>query len=219
MHVIIVGCGRVGSTLALRLDVEGHSVCVIDKDPKAKLRLPKSFDGRFLLGIGFDWEILEEARIAEADAFVAVTSGDNSNIVAARTAREEYRVPKVVARIYDPRRADIYRDLGISTVASVRWSVNAIHHRLFHQELAPEMSFGNGENVLLRAGIPGYLAGRKAVEFEVEGEIGVIEITRGGRSLIPGPATTLEANDVMTFVVSSHSLARLKSFLDMKGAS
>jgi trk system potassium uptake protein len=216
MHVIIVGCGRVGVGLAELLDNEGHSVCVIDKNPKAKLKLPKGFSGLFVEGIGFDWEVLEAANIKEADAFIAVTSGDNSNIVAARTAREEYRVPKVVARIYDPRRADIYRDLGISTVASVRWAINAIHQRLFHLDLRPEQTFGNGETVLVRSGLPAYLAGRKVGEFEVEGEIVVVELTRGGRSMIPAHSTPVEADDILTFSVSSTSLTRLSSFLNRK---
>lgn len=216
MHIIIVGCGRVGTELAVRLDNEGHSVCVIDKNPKAKLRLPKSFRGQFIAGIGFDWEVLEAANIQEADAFISVTSGDNSNIVAARTAREEYQVPKVVARIYDPRRADIYRDLGITTVASVRWAVNAIHQRLFHKDLAPELTFGNGETVLVRSGLPGYLSGRTVGEFEVDGDILVVELTRGGRSMIPSHSTPVETDDVLTFAVASTSLTRLDSFLNRK---
>ena len=215
MHIIIMGCGRVGSGLADRLDAEGHSVCVIDKNPKARFRyLSRRFSGRFLAGNGFSRAILEQANIAEADAFIAVTSGDNSNIVGARTARDEYRVPKVVARIYDPRRADIYRDLGIPTVATVRWTVNEIHQLLFFKELAPEQSFGNGENLLVRSTVPAYLEGRKMSEFNVEGEIQVVEVTRGGRSLVPGPGTTIEAGDLVSFVVASTSLGRLRSFLN-----
>ena len=123
MHIVIMGCGRVGSTLADRLDTEGHSVCVIDKRPRVDLRyLQRSFGGRVLQGNGFSRAVLAEANISKADAFIAVTSGDNSNIVGARVARDEFRVPLVAARIYDPRRADIYRDLGIPTVATVRWT-------------------------------------------------------------------------------------------------
>ncbi len=214
MYVVIMGCGRVGALLAERLDNEGHSICVIDKNPKARLALSKHFGGRFIAGVGFDREVLEAANIAEADAFVAVTNGDNSNIVGAITARDEFRVPKVIARIYDPRRADIYRDLGIPTVASVRWTINEIHDRLFHRDLEPERSFGGGETLLVRSGVPAYLDGRRASEFNVENEIKVIEVTRGGRSLIPGPGTTLEADDVVTFVVASSSLGRLASFLN-----
>jgi trk system potassium uptake protein TrkA len=214
MHVIVIGCGRVGSTLAGRLDAEGHSVCVIDKDTKARFALSKGFSGRFVVGLGFSRRALEEAGIDRADAFIAVTSGDNSNIVAARTARDDFGVPKVVARIYDPRRADIYRELGITTVASVRWTTNEVYQLLFHRDLEPESSFGNGETLLVRSGVPGYMAGRRIAEFNVESEIQVVEVTRGGRSLLPGPGTTIEAGDLVSFAVASTSLGRLHGFLD-----
>lgn len=214
MHIIVMGCGRVGSGLADRLDTEGHSVCIIDKNQKARLRLSKRFAGGFIHGNGFNRKVLDAASIDQADAFIAVTSGDNSNIVGARTARDEYRVPKVVARIYDPRRADIYRDLGIPTVATVRWTINEIHQLLFYRELTPEQSFGNGENLLVRSTVPPYLEGRKVSEFNVEGEIQVVEVTRGGRSSIPGPGSTIETGDLLSFVVASTSLGRLRSFLN-----
>lgn len=213
MHAIIIGCGRVGSSLAARLETEGHSTVVIDKNPKARYMLPRAFGGRFLPGVGYNRRLLEAAGIAMADALIAVTNGDNSNIVAARTAREVYRVPKVVARIYDPRRADIYRDLGITTVAAVRWTVQEVHQLLFHRDLVPERTFGNGETLLVRSAIAGYLAGRPVRELNVEGEIQVVEVTRGGRSMIPSLATPLEAEDLLTFVVTAESLGRLQGFL------
>ena len=214
MHVIIMGCGRVGAGLAERLDGEGHSVCIVDKNPKAFWRLSKRFAGRHVTGIGFARSVLVEAGIEECDAFIAVTSGDNSNVVGARTARDEFNVPKVVARIYDPRRADIYRDLGITTVASVRWAVNEIHHLLFHRNLEPELTFGNGEAVLLRSNVPAYLQGRPLSEFNVEGEIQVVEVTRAGRSILPGPAATIESGDLISFVVATTAIDRLNSFLN-----
>ena len=217
MHVIVMGCGRVGARLADRLDAEGHSVCVIDRNPKARLRLSKGFGGRFLVGNGFSRRILEEARIGEADAFVAVTNGDNANIVGARTARDAYRVPKVVARIYDPERADIYRQLGIPTVASVRWAVNEIGALLFHRDLAPETTFGNGETLLVRATVPAGLDGRRLAELEVEGEIRAVELTRGGRSELPAYGTVLRTGDLVTFTVAMTSLPRLRGFLEAGG--
>jgi trk system potassium uptake protein TrkA len=217
MHIVIMGCGRVGSGLAARLDTEGHSVCVIDKLPRTDLRyLPRAFGGRFLQGIGFSRSVLEQANIREADAYIAVTNGDNSNIVGARVARDEFRVPKVVARIYDPKRADIYRDLGIPTVATVRWTTNEIHQLLFHRDLAPELHFGNGETILVRSRVPKYLDGRRFTEFNVEGEIAVVEATRGGRSIIPGPGSTIEAGDLVSFAVASTALQRLRSFLNQE---
>jgi trk system potassium uptake protein TrkA len=214
MHAIVMGCGRVGAGIAERLDSEGHSVCVIDKNPKAFLRLSRRFSGRAQVGIGFNRRVLEAANVQEADAFIAVTSGDNSNIVGARTARDIYRVPKVVARIYDPRRADIYRDLGITTVASVRWTVNEIHQLLSFRELEPEQVFGNGENLLVRAPVPIYLSGRNVNDFNVDSEIHVVEINRGGQSLIPTATTAIEDGDIISFIVAATSLQRLRSFLD-----
>ena len=214
MHVIIMGCGRVGAGIAERLDGEGHSVCIIDKNPKARSRLSARYAGRYVTGIGFSRPVLLDAGIEESDAFIAVTSGDNSNIVGARTARDEFQVPKVIARIYDPRRADIYRDLGITTVASVRWAVNEIHHLLLHRSLQAEVTFGNGDTLLLRSTVPAYLQGRPVREFNVESEIQVVELTRGGRSIIPGPEATIEASDLISFAVASSAVSRLNSFLN-----
>jgi len=213
MKVIIMGCGRVGSTLAARFAVDDHDVCVVDRDPHARTLLPQSFAGDFVVGNGYHRSVLEEAGVGQADAFVAVTSGDNSNIVGARTAKEVYRVPLVVARIYDPRRADIYRELGIPTVASVRWTVNQISQMLVHRYLTPQLSLGNGETLLVQEPVPDYLAGRPATEFDVDGEIRAVEVTRLGRSKVAGHATILAAGDRITFAVAAHSLDRLRGFL------
>src|SRR6266511_2550589 len=132
MHIVIMGCGRVGALLAIELSKRGNSVAVIDKRQEAFDRLPPGFEARTVVGLGFDREVQEEAGIKEAGAFIAVSNGDNSNIVSARIAREHYHVPKVVARIYDPRRADIYERLNIPTVASVRWAARQIQFLLFH---------------------------------------------------------------------------------------
>lgn len=213
MRVIIMGCGRVGSTLAGQFELEGHDVCVIDRDPHTRSLLPRTFRGQFAVGNGYSRSVLERAGISEADAFVAVTSGDNTNIVGARTAKEDYRVPHVIARIYDPRRAEIYSDLGIVTVASVRWTVSQIRRLLAHRHLTPEVTFGNDETLLIREPLPDYLAGRPMSEFDVDGEIRAVEVTRLGRSFIPGHGTTIEPGDVVTFVVADQALDRLRSFL------
>ncbi|MBI3688623.1 MAG: TrkA family potassium uptake protein [Actinobacteria bacterium] len=213
MRVIVVGCGRVGSGLAGTLTVEGHDVVAIDRDSKARRLLPKNFPGQFHVGNGYSRTVLDAAGIRSADAMVAVTSGDNTNIVVARTARETYRVPLVLARIYDPRRADIYRDLGIPTVASVRWTVQQIHLMLLHRHLTPECSFGNGETLLVRSQLPAYLTGRRLTELEVDGEIRVVEVTRGGRSFVPGHADPAEPDDLVTFAVAATALGRLRGFL------
>jgi trk system potassium uptake protein TrkA len=213
MRIIIMGCGRVGSALAVQLTAEGHDVRVIDRNPKSRRLLSANFSGQFHVGNGYNRAVLGAAGIEQADAFIAVTSGDNSNIVAARTARETYRVPIVIARIYDPRRADIYRELGIPTVASVRWTVYQIHQMLLHRHLTPELTFGNGEIMLIRSQLPAYLTGRRLSEFEVDGEIRVVEVTRGGRSLLPAHGTVAEPDDLVTFAVGATALGRLRGFL------
>jgi trk system potassium uptake protein TrkA len=213
MRIIIMGCGRVGSALTIQLTAEGHDVRVVDHNPKSHRLLPASFTGRFHVGNGYNRAVLSAAGIEQADAFIAVTSGDNTNIVAARTARETYRVPIVIARIYDPRRADIYRELGIPTVASVRWTVHQIHQMLLHRHLTPELTFGNGETLLVRSQLPAYLTGRRLSEFEVDGEIRVVEVTRGGRSLLPAHGTVAEPDDLVTFAVGATALGRLRGFL------
>ncbi|MEV0937596.1 TrkA family potassium uptake protein [Streptomyces phaeochromogenes] len=214
MRVIIVGCGRVGSLLAARLAAEGHDVHVVDRRAKAARLLPDTSRIHFYEGNGYSRAVLEAAGIEHADAFVAVTSGDNSNIVSARTAKETYRVPNVLARIYDPRRADIYREFGIPTIASVRWTVHQIHQMLLHRHLSPEISFGNGETLLHRSELPDYLTGRRLTEFDVDGEIRVVEVTRGGHSLVPAHSTTARPGDLVTFAVAATALGRLRGFLD-----
>jgi trk system potassium uptake protein TrkA len=214
MRVLVIGCGRVGSALATQLGAEGHDVRVIDRNPQARHLLPVNFTGTWHEGNGFNRTVLEAAGIREADAFVAVTSGDNSNIVSARTAKETYRVPIVVARIYDPRRADIYRELGIPTVTSVRWTVGQIHRMLLHRHLAPELTFGNGETLLVRAGLPAHLTGRALASLEVAGEIRLVEVTRGGRSMLPDQSTTAQDGDLVTLAVAAIALDRLRTFLD-----
>jgi trk system potassium uptake protein len=214
MRVIVIGCGRVGSALGIRFAAEGHDVRIVDRNPKSSRLLPANFAGTWHQGNGFNRGVLNAAGIEHADAFVAVTSGDNSNVVAARTAKDVYRVPLVVARIYEPRRADIYRQLGIPTVASVVWTVNQIHQMLLHRHLEPELTFGNGETVLVRSALPDYLAGRPLRELEVDAEIRVVEVTRAGRSFIPEPAATAEPADLVTFAVATNALGRLRSFVN-----
>lgn len=213
MRLIVMGCGRVGSALATQFELEGHELCVIDRDPGTRQRLPGTFRGQFEVGNGYHRAVLESAGIGHADAFVAVTSGDNTNIVGARTAREVYRVPQVIARIYDPRRAEIYRELGIVTVASVTWTVNQIRQLLIHRSLDPAVSFGSGETLLVREPVPDYLAGRALAELEVEGEIRLVEVTRLGHSFLPARATTAQAGDTVTFAVAATALGRLRDFL------
>ncbi|MEU8717412.1 TrkA family potassium uptake protein [Streptomyces sp. NPDC048663] len=214
MRVIVVGCGRVGAALAARLVTEGHDVRVVDRESRAARLLPTGFPYAFVVGNGFSRSVLEEAGAAHADALVAVTSGDNGNIVSARTAKDTYRVPVVLARIDDPRRAELCRTLGIPAISSVRWAVSRIHQMLLHRHLTTELAFGNGETVLVRSELPDWLSERPLTAFEVDGEIRVVEITRAGRSLLPSRGALAEPGDLVTFAVAATALGRLRGFLD-----
>jgi trk system potassium uptake protein TrkA len=216
MQVVIMGCGRTGSALARRFEAEGDQVTIMDPDDSAQRRLPGGFHGRFLVGSGVSPAVLESAGIEHAEAFVALTPNDSANIVAARVARDSYRVPQVVARLHDPAHAAIYSELGIVTVGAVPTIANRIMQLVHHRTLEPLQTFGNGETLLVRSVVPGYLAGRPAAEFNVPGEIAVIELSRAGHSRIPEPSTTLVNGDVLSFIVASGSLGRLRSFLGGK---
>lgn len=213
MRVVVFGCGRLGSSLVNRLDLEGHEVAVIDRSAEARGSLAASFGGGFHVGSALDRELLEGVGTADADAFAALTSSDSANVVSARTARDEFHVPAVVARLYDPRRSGIYRTFGITAVAQVGWAVNEISDLLFHRDLTIRDSFGSSDTVLLRSLLPDALDGRRAQDFNVEGSIQVVELTRSGRSSIPGPRTELHAGDLVSFAVRHSDLDRFRSFL------
>jgi trk system potassium uptake protein len=180
MQVVITGCGRTGRALATRLDAEGDKVTVVELDDAVRSRLPAGFRGRFLPGNGINPRVLEAAGIAHAEAFVALTPNDSANIVAARVARDIYRVPHVLARLHDPAHAPVYTEFGIATVGSVQTTVNRVIQLLHHQTLKPHQTFGNGETLLVRSRVPDYLAGRRVADFNVPGEIGVVELSRAG---------------------------------------
>jgi len=213
MHVIIVGCGRAGTVLAARLDAEGDSVCAVDRDSGVQARLPAGFGGEFVTGSGLHRPVLEAAGIERADALVALTESDGLNTVIARVARDVFRVPHVVGRLTGFEHVPVATELGLDMVTSVQMTVDRVHRILRHRPLEPDYVFGNGETVLVRAPVPDYLNGRPVTEFAIEGEISVVEITRAGRSIIPGPGTTVCKGDRISFVVTSASLQRLESFL------
>lgn len=210
MHAVIMGCGRTGSRLARRLDRQGHSVAVIDKDPTSFHLLDVDFRGRAVEGIGFDSAVLVESGIERADAFIAVSGGDNSNIVSAIIAKDVFHVPKVITRIYDPRRASIYRRFGIATVAPVQWGVNQIFNLLFRERSFARDTYGSGEVEMMEFELPPNLVGRRISEFEVPGEVHVAVIERLGAGLIPVAGTTFERGDTLSVLVARHALEKYK---------
>ena len=209
-----MGCGRVGAALTVELAKAGHAVAIIDKRPEAFDRLPPGFQAKTIVGLGFDREVLEEAGIKEADAFVAVSNGDNSNIVSARIAREHYHVSKVIARIYDPRRAEIYEKLNIPTVASVRWAAARIMFLLFHGTEEVKESFAGGALLHIQREIPDHLTGKPVRSVESKGEVEVIGVERGGSGFIPAPEATFQQGDVAHFVIATGSADKLETLLE-----
>ena len=208
-----MGCGRVGAALTVELAKAGHSVSIIDKREEAFDKLPPGFEAKTIVGLGFDREVLEDAGIKEAGAFVAVSNGDNSNIVSARIAREHYHVPRVIARIYDPRRADIYERLAIPTVASVRWAASRIKYLLFHGKEEVKESFAGDTLLHIQREVPDHLTGKPIASVEEPGQIRVVGVDRGGTGFIPVGGSTFQEGDVAHFVVTIGGVDRLDVLL------
>ena len=219
MRVVIMGCGRVGSELSLQLlkAEPPHDVTVIDKDPEAFFRYPPAEGTTTVVGLGFDRDVLREAGIEQADAFVAVSSGDNSNIVSARVALEHYHVPKVIARIYDPRRAEIYERLNIPTVATTAWGIKQIQLMLFHDRKEIREQIAGGELIRLRVPVPSHLVGTSPTSLNVDGKLLVVGISRGGGGFIPTSSSTLQEGDFMAVIMTKDGEPLLDEMLQPVG--
>jgi trk system potassium uptake protein TrkA len=209
VHIVIMGCGRVGSTLAHILEDKGHSVSIIDQSPEAFRRLRGGFKGRRITGFGFDRDVLVEAGIEQASAFVAVSSGDNSNIISARVARETFGVENVVARIYDPRRAEVYQRLGIPTVATVRWTADQMIRRLLPQGVSSLWRDPTGEVVLAEVQIDARWIGEKVSAIEETAGTRVAFVNRMGEALVPTGDTVIQDGDVIHVMASSDDMGRI----------
>ncbi|SOD74079.1 trk system potassium uptake protein TrkA [Jatrophihabitans sp. GAS493] len=197
MHIVIMGCGRVGSSLAQSLERLAHSVAVIDHNADAFRRLGEDFKGRTVVGVGFDRETLEAADIGNADAFAAVSSGDNSNIIAARVARETFGVSRVVARIYDAKRAEVYERLGIPTIATVPWTANRLLKGVLGEATAEEWRDPSGAVAMTQVTPHEGWVGRRLTEFESVTGARVGLITRFGIGELPTPSTLIQSGDVL----------------------
>jgi len=201
-----MGCGRTGSTLAQMVEVRGHTVAVVDQNPDAFRRLGSRFEGRRVVGLGFDRDTLLEAGIQDAYAFAAVSSGDNSNILAARVARETFGVAKVVARIYDPGRAEVYQRLGIPTVATVPWTADQMARRLLPVDATPEFRDASGTLVLAEVQVHLGWVGRRMASLDEATGGRVAYLTRLGEGLVPGPDTVYQEGDLIHIVVREDEL-------------
>ena len=213
MKIIIIGCGRVGANLAKSLNLKGNQVTVVDTDPTAFERLGKGFNGRTIIGVGFDRDILIKSGIENADGLAAVMESDEANVVAARIATQIFHVPRVVARVYEPRKAEIYSRLGIQTLSPVRISVEFFMDLLSNSPMETAARLGTGDALLVNVDIPFRLNGRKVSEMNVPGEVTVVGITRKGKTFLPTPQTEFTEADQAHIAVASSALDRFKDML------
>ena len=216
-NIVIVGCGRVGTELALSVFRKGHSVAVVDVNPRAFDRLGPDFRGRTVQGEGFNEDALKRAGIETADALAAVTSSDSVNIVVARVARDIYHVPHIVARVYNPRRAPIYEKLGLQTIASSSWGAQRIEQLILHPGLLSVYSAGNGEVQIYEISVPHEWEGRTVGDL-VPAECALpVAIAHGGRACLPDRATVLQAHDILQVSATAEGAAVIRQRLHGSG--
>jgi trk system potassium uptake protein len=209
VHVVIMGCGRVGSALARSLEDREHTVSVIDSNPDAFRRLGPSFNGTKVTGIGFDQDVLARAGVEKADAFAAVSSGDNSNIIAARVARETFGIQQVVARIYDPGRAEVYQRLGITTVATVRWTADQVLRRILPAGAEPDFRDPSGTIRVDHVPVNESWIGRRTVTFQEQSGSRIAWIDRLGEGMIPTRESVMQEGDLLHLVMREENADRV----------
>ena len=213
VHFVIMGCGRVGSSLAVSLEGKGHEVAVIDQEGAAFRRLGSNFEGRRVQGVGFDRDTLREAGIERAFAFAAVSSGDNSNILAARVARETFGIENVVARIYDPGRAEVYQRLGIPTVATVRWTSDQMLRRLLPKGATPDHQDPSGRVVVAEVQLNESWVGERISRVETDARARVAYLSRLGEGLLPEADTVYQDGDIVHVLSYDDDLDRISEVL------
>lgn len=211
MHIVIMGCGRVGSTLAHTLEARGHSVAVIDQNADAFRRLGPEFQGVTVTGIGFDRDVLRQAGIERADAFAAVSSGDNSNIISARLARETFGVSRVVARIYDQKRAEVYERLGIPTVATVRWTADRIVRHLVPEGNVEIFRDPTSTVAIIEVPLNSDWIGRPLRSLEEATGARAAYLIRFGIGTLPTTSTVLQEGDQLFMLVTDHMAREVTS--------
>jgi trk system potassium uptake protein len=209
MKYVIVGCGRVGSQLAKLLAAEGHDVVVIDENPAAFKRLGARFPGRVEVGTGIDYDVLKRAGAADANGFIAVTDGDNRNVMAALIAQRMFGIKKIVARIYDPPRGQLYRELGIETVCPTTMGAKVIRDRLLNMPFESTPSFDYGNISALSIIVPKDVAGTRVAELEQDARVKIAALRRGGRVTIPGSDVVLQEGDEIGAIVAPEALEEI----------
>jgi trk system potassium uptake protein len=214
VHVVIMGCGRVGSTLARSLEERNHTVSVIDSEPDSFRRLGPEFNGDKVTGFGFDQAVLEKAGIRRAEAFAAVSSGDNSNIIAARVARETFGIEQVVARIYDPGRAEVYQRLGITTVATVKWTADQILRRLLPAGAEPDFRDPSGTIRVDHMPVPDNWVGQRTIHFQEQTQSRIAWIDRLGEGMLPTRDTIIQEGDLVHLVMREENAGHAYTVID-----
>jgi len=215
MKVIIVGCGRMGSGLAINLSKRGDNVVVVDTNPDSFILLGEKFTGKTVVGVGFDRDVLEKAEISRTDAVVVCTNSDETNALIGRISRNIFKVPHVISRLYDPRKAEIYRSFGIQTISTTTWGIQRATEMISYAGLDSVLTIGNSEVEIVRVEIPPLLVGRSVNELTIIGEIQVISITRANKSFLPTRGTEFENDDVIFLALYSKSASRLKQLLGL----
>jgi trk system potassium uptake protein TrkA len=213
VHIVVVGCGRVGSDLATQLSEDGHSVAIIDKNAESFRRLGESFNGKRIVGSGFDRTVLSQAGASEAQAFAAVTNGDNTNILCARIAQSTYGIKDVVARIYDPQRAAIYQRLGIPTVATVTWTTSQVKRWLLNEDETIAWTDDSATVMVLERFLPDTLAGKPVQQLNVGNDIRVVAVVRGSQGRLDIDGLYGQEDDKVLFMVTPEGARQLNSVL------
>jgi trk system potassium uptake protein TrkA len=213
MKIIIIGCGRVGTGLAKMLNNRGHDITVVDNTPESFDALGPGFKGKTVCGIGFDREVLQMAGIDKCDALAAVTASDEANVVTARMAKKFFKVPRVAARIYDPRKAEVYRRFGLQIICPVTLGTSSLAELLTFTTMNTITTIGSGEVNCVEIEVPPLLFGHTAEELEVAGEIRVLTITRNGKTFLPTPGTIFQEYDQVHLAVLVTASDRLKKMI------
>lgn len=216
MKIIVMGCGRVGSQVSQLLVRQEHEVTVIDHDSNTLTRLGAEFKGRIVHGLGFDRNVLIEAGVETTEGFVAASSSDNANIVAARIARNIFRVPRVVARLYDPVRAEVYQRLGLTTISSTAWGAERIVEVVTHADLDVLHIFRDGGTTMVRIEAPAHLNGHRVSQMNIPGEVLITAITRNDQTFIPVSGTEFQEGDVIYLAVIPSAMNRLEELLGIE---
>jgi trk system potassium uptake protein TrkA len=213
MHIVIAGCGRVGSDLAQWLANDGHDVVVVDNDQTALDKLGKAFNGEVLLGEAFDVDVLRRANIEHADVFLAVTNSDNANLMAVAVTRNVFNVERAIARLYDPVREESYRRLGVNFITGTKLIANVFYEQVLDEEFSYHVTFAEGDVEVVEFTLGPAAAGLPVAELEIRNKLRVAAVQRGGETIIPGRRFELAENDLVVAAAREGVRRRVEHYL------